>query len=304
MAEPNEIADGDKTVAPETKSELPRVESPPLSPAENEKLPEPVLDSQMKPQQALPPAPTAEVKATDAPKQQARPQIKLPPLSMPTIKIPEVKLPAPLISRRTRRRAALAATVMLAAGFGAAVGAIANRAPASLPPQRDAALIGENHALQRSIAKLTKDLSTLKANVESSARESKTQLAKATEKLNDRIDRAVEVTGSIGKPATTAPAPAIAEKAEPAPIPTPRPAIVQGWTVREARNGRVFVENRGELFLAAPGVPLPGLGRVEAIRREGDSLVVVTSKGLITENRSSAAIRPRPQYFPPPWRPY
>jgi hypothetical protein len=42
MAEPNEIANGDKAVAPdskiesaaETKSELPAVESPPLCPAE------------------------------------------------------------------------------------------------------------------------------------------------------------------------------------------------------------------------------------------------------------------------------
>jgi hypothetical protein len=72
------------------------------------------------------------------------------------------------------------------------------------------------------------------------------------------------------------------------------------------RNGRIFVENRGEYFQVAPGVPLPGLGRVETIRREGDSLVVVTTKGLITEARTTASVRPRPQqrYYTPYWEPY
>jgi hypothetical protein len=76
--------------------------------------------------------------------------------------------------------------------------------------------------------------------------------------------------------------------------------------VREARNGRIWVENRGELFSVTPGVPLPGLGKVETIRRDGDSLVVVTTKGLITENQATASVRPRPQqrYYTPYWQPY
>lgn len=305
MAEPNEITGGEKTAAPQsnaetTKSELPNVESPPLSPAE--KLSEPLLDAQLKPQTS--PTPATEKLQSETVTRSAIPPLKLPPLRIPVMKIPDVKMPGASASRRFRRRVALAATVMLAAGFGAAVGAIANRAPAPTPPQRDAALIEENHALQRSVARLTKDLNALKTSVETTARDSKTQLTKATEKLNERIDKAVEVTGSIGKQAATAPSPAAAEKVEPPPMPTPRPAIVQGWTVREARNGRVYVESRGELFVAAPGVPLPGLGRIEAIRREGDKLVVVTAKGLITENRASAAIPSRPGFQQPFWRPY
>ena len=332
MAEPNEIANGDKAAAPdskveskieskpETKTDLPVVESPPLSPAE--KLSEPVLEAQMKPQ----PAPAApEVKpepASAAPAETAKPRkmphvanIKLPPLKMPAMKIPEMKIAAPKISRRMRRRAALAATVLLAAGFGAAAGAIATRAPAPPPAKPDTALIEENHALQRSVAKLNKDLTTLKANVESAARDSKTQIAKVTANLSDRIDKAIDVTGSIGKPSTTtatttATASPQAEKqvaaVEPAPLPQPRPSIVQGWTVREARNGRIWVENRGEFYSVAPGAPLPGLGRVETIRRDGDSLVVVTTKGLITETQATASVRPRPQqrYYTPYWQPY
>src|SRR4029079_8362546 len=109
-----------------------------------------------------------------------------------------------------------------------------------------------------------------------------------------RIERAPEVTGSIAKTATastgTPPAqPPVVDKPEgiaSPPPPTPRPSIVQaslvpGWVLREARNGQAVVETRGELFQVAPGVPLPGLGRVEAVRREGHSWVVVTQKGLI-----------------------
>jgi hypothetical protein len=313
MAEPNEIANGDKPVAQdskteikiETKTELPVVESPPLSPAET--LSEPVLDAQMKPQSAseLKPEPAAAATVQPAKPRFAMPNIKMPSLKIPAMKLPELKIATPKIARRMRRRAALAATIMLAAGFGAAVGAVAMRQPAQPPARPNTALLEENHALQRSVAKLNKDLTTLRANVETAARESKTQIAKATASLSDRLDKAMDVTGSIGKPATTAAAvsPPIAD---PAPLPQPRPSIVQGWTVREARNGRIWVENRGELYAVAPGVPLPGLGRVETIRREGDSLVVVTTRGLITETQTTASVRPRPQqrYYTPYWEPY
>ncbi|HVV79902.1 MAG TPA: hypothetical protein VHD59_09855 [Pseudolabrys sp.] len=313
MAEPNEIANGDKSVAQdsktetkiETKTELPVVESPPLSPAET--LSEPVLDAQMKPQPAseLKPEPAAAATVQPAKPRFAMPNIKMPALKIPAMKLPELKIATPKISRRMRRRAALAATIMLAAGFGAAVGAVAMRQPAQPPARPNTALLEENHALQRSVAKLNKDLTTLRANVETAARESKTQIAKATASLSDRLDKAMDVTGSIGKPATTAAAvsPPIADSA---PLPQPRPSIVQGWTVREARNGRIWVENRGELYAVAPGVPLPGLGRVETIRREGDSLVVVTTRGLITETQTTASVRPRPQqrYYTPYWEPY
>jgi hypothetical protein len=250
------------------------------------------------------PEPAVTMAAETAKSRFAMPNIKMPSLKIPAMKMPEMKIAVPKISRRNRRRAALAATIMLAAGFGAAVGAVAMRQPKQPPAKPDIALLEENHALQRSVAKLNKDLTTLRANVETAARESKTQIAKATASLSDRLDKAMDVTGSIGKPATTAAA-ASPPVADPAPLPQPRPSIVQGWTVREARNGRIWVENRGELYAVAPGVPLPGLGHVEAIRREGDSMVVVTTKGLITETQTTASVRPRPQrYYTPYWAPY
>ena len=137
MAEPNEIANGDKPVAQESKteakSELPVVESPPLSPAE--KLSEPVLDQQMKSQPApeVKPEPAVTMAAETAKSRFAMPNIKMPALKIPAMKMPEMKIAVPKISRRNRRRAALAATIMLAAGFGAAVGAVAMRQPKQPP---------------------------------------------------------------------------------------------------------------------------------------------------------------------------
>jgi len=74
-------------------------------------------------------------------------------------------------------------------------------------------------------------------------------------------------------------------------------------TVNARRNGQAVVETRGELFQVVPGVPLPGLGRVEAIRRDGNSWVVVTQKGMIMPGDSTAAISQRPMY-PPYYRRY
>jgi hypothetical protein len=302
MAEPNEMSDSGNKVAPDANNELPHVASPSLSPAEPVK--EPVLDAQMpSPAEVARPTPDA---TADEPLRLAP---RIPPLRISPIKIPDMKMPGLRVSRRLRRRAALVATVALAAGFGAVVGAVVNRAPASPPPKPDVAMIQENQTLQRSVAKLTKDIATLRTSVETAAREGRTQIARVNEELNKRVARAPETTGSIGKVATTTtttatppPAPVIA-KPEVAPIPTPRPAIVQGWTVRDGRNGRALVESRGELFEVFPGVPLPGLGRVEAVRHEGGQWVVVTSRGLITSAESSAAVRPRSAY-PPYYRPY
>src|SRR5690348_13058693 len=138
MAEPNEIAEGGNSAAPQANIEPPTVASPPLSPAE--KLSEPVLDAQLQPATF---APIEPIQAKPAPK--ALP--KAPRLTMPQIKITEMKMPpmaAKLgLSRRMRHRAALAVIVMFAAGLGAAVGAIANRVPQQPPPKPDTALLEE-----------------------------------------------------------------------------------------------------------------------------------------------------------------
>ncbi len=84
---------------------------------------------------------------------------------------------------------------------------------------------------------------------------------------------AKEVTGSIAPPAA---APATPPKVEVARLPT-----VEGWTLRDAANGVALIEGRRGMLEVYAGDPVPGVGRVDAIRRQDGRWVVVTSKGLI-----------------------
>jgi hypothetical protein len=58
------------------------------------------------------------------------------------------------------------------------------------------------------------------------------------------------------------------------------PTVV-GWRIRNVGNGGALVEGRDGLYEVYAGDPLPGLGRVDAIRKQDGRWVVVTGKGLI-----------------------
>ncbi|MGL4555887.1 MAG: hypothetical protein ACRCV5_00160, partial [Afipia sp.] len=57
--------------------------------------------------------------------------------------------------------------------------------------------------------------------------------------------------------------------------------VVEGWTLRDVFDGTATVVGRAGIFDVIPGDPLPGVGRVDAIRRQDGRWVVVTSRGLI-----------------------
>jgi hypothetical protein len=65
-------------------------------------------------------------------------------------------------------------------------------------------------------------------------------------------------------------------KSEVARLPT-----VEGWVLRDVDHGSALIEGRRGMFEVYAGDPVPGLGRVDAIRRQDGRWVVVTSKGLI-----------------------
>lgn len=87
-----------------------------------------------------------------------------------------------------------------------------------------------------------------------------------------------DVTGSVAPPAVAAApqAPGAAAKVEVGRLPT-----VEGWVLREVGRGSALIESRRGLFEVFAGDPIPGLGRVDAIRKQDGRWVVVTSKGLI-----------------------
>jgi hypothetical protein len=94
-----------------------------------------------------------------------------------------------------------------------------------------------------------------------------------------------EVTGSV--PATTnvasasptasiPPTPAAPPKTEIARLPK-----VEGWVLRDVNRGGALIEGRQGLYEVYAGDPVPGLGRVDAIRKQDGRWVVVTTKGLV-----------------------
>ena len=93
---------------------------------------------------------------------------------------------------------------------------------------------------------------------------------------------AKEVTGTIPQQAAAAAAPA----APPASAAPPKPEVarlptVEGWVLRDVANGSALIESRRGMYEVYAGDPIPGLGRVDAIRKQDGRWVVVTSKGLI-----------------------
>ena len=227
---------------------------------------------------------------------------------------PHVKADEPREAAGKRRLSAMAAVVAIAAGVGAISGALATAgmmhfaSPAQAPVQA-----ADTSALDASVARIDADLVALKANVEHSTKTGVSQFNRANDrldklekaqaeplariaKLSETVDKlratppaapaqaaaapapAKETTGSIAptQVATAAvPAPA-APKAEVGRLPT-----IEGWRLRNAANGGALIEGRDGLYEVYPGDPIPGVGRVDAIRRQDGRWVVVTSKGLI-----------------------
>jgi hypothetical protein len=192
--------------------------------------------------------------------------------------------------------AALAASVVIAGAVGVMAGVVASGGfRATEAPKVDTAALEERKTTQQSIAQLNKEIGTLKASLQAANKAANTQIAKLTERLNRE---AAEITGSISAPQTTVPAAqanASAPVATPLPIPRPtrmamveRPSVVSDWTIRNTRNGYIYVQNRGEVYEVVPGAPLPGLGAVERIQRQDGRWVVVTPRGLIVSARDRA----------------
>jgi len=269
----NEQSAGD---TPAVKAEaLPSVDSPSISPA---KADEPVVEEPL-------------IESPIAPAAPAR--------------------PLRLMLRR-RRMALLAASVTVAAVLGAVVGAVATVSLSGTHEQT--AGLQQQKVMQQTIARLGNELSTLKTSLDAaskSAHAQTAQLSKLSEALHEKLAAntkanaalaraGAEVTGSIAAPHTMAPQ---AQALEPTPLPQPRPQqiaalqsqprplVVSDWHVRGAARGALLVEGHGDVYEVVPGAQLPGLGRVESIRRVDGRWIVETPKGLIV-----SAVRARP-YF-------
>jgi hypothetical protein len=207
--------------------------------------------------------------------------------------------------QRRRRLAVFAASLMAAAALGALGGAVAAStlaSPAAPPAPTVPSFTAEDaQALKALVSQLRADVSALKVNIETSNKAATGQFAKIAERL-DRIERAQsEPTARIGKAvdalerlerradtgtskeatAAIASAPA-APPAPPAAVSAPTPPPVPGWSVREVYRGVALIQSpRFGLIEVEAGDVIPGIGKVESIRKQDGRWVVTTSRGII-----------------------
>jgi uncharacterized protein YcfJ len=205
---------------------------------------------------------------------------------------------------RYKRRALLAASVVIAAAFGAVVGA-AITGGISKSAAVNIAGVEENKTVQvqQSVARLSKEIASLGASLEVANKSTHNQIAKINERvnhmsteINERLNRAsAEITGSIKAPQTPPPS---AASTHDTPIPTARPtsaaadtqspakpSIITDWSVLGVRGRYIYLKGHGDVYEVVPGAPLPGLGPVEQIKRQDGRWVVVTPKGIIVSMR-------------------
>ena len=204
------------------------------------------------------------------------------------------------------RMMAIAAMIALGITVGAVGGSVAMSGLGKLFAADDTK--STNQALEEHIARLDGELSALKAEVDRNAKQSIAARAKSAERLDKlekgqaepaaklaKLSETVEKLRTTPQPAAApAPAPVASAPAKevtgsinaPVPTPTPKPEVarlpmVEGWRIIDIAGGGATIEGRAGIFEVYAGDPVPGLGRIDAIRKQDGRWTVVTSKGLI-----------------------
>jgi hypothetical protein len=141
---------------------------------------------------------------------------------------------------------------------------------------------------------LSENVAALKTTVNTTTAAASQQNSKVTEAL-ERIEKAqseqkklaaqaapsvstTEVTGSIAqKQQQAAAVPMVLGE----PPTTLKPPVLHDYIVRRVYDGAALIEGRNGIIEVEVGATAPGLGRVEAIKRQDGRWVVVTARGLV-----------------------
>ena len=198
--------------------------------------------------------------------------------------------------QRSKRFVALAASVAFAAGFGSFIGSVSGWGLVRLiyPPAPPPAPTSSTENTIAAMREVKLELAALKSSLDVAARNTTNQYAKIADRL-DRIDQrsaaAAETTASLPPPASLAAPPptqtaALATVAPPAEPTKLSDQILVDWVVHDVQNGHALVESRyGGFFAVSTGSVLPGIGRVDMIKRQDGHWVVLTARGTITSAR-------------------
>lgn len=196
------------------------------------------------------------------------------------------------------RRLSMAAIVAIAAAVGAIGGSLAtvgaghflkNDQTASLAASASTAAAEQARTVDSAIAKINADIAALKSGTSAQSARIAERVEKIEKAQAEPAAKLAKLSEAVEK--LRAPAPAPVAAATPAPETTGsikptaaqpnRLPVVEGWTLREVFDGTATVVGRAGIFDVIPGDPLPGIGRVDAIRKQDGRWVVVTSRGLI-----------------------
>jgi hypothetical protein len=218
-----------------------------------------------------------------------------PPPPLPQPPSPSLPPPAPSFGLRRIFAVTAAAAVigglagsLTTAGFTAMVGS------PSAGPSYD-------QVFADGLARIDHEVAVLKGAIDTSTRTQTQQVAKIADRMDraekaqndagtriakagdvlDRVERRLaasgEVTGGLGEGRGSAPASASAASAA---AEAKRP-VVEGWVLRDVVHGAAMIQGHGGIIAVLPGESLPGLGRIEAVKRQDGRWVVVTARGLI-----------------------
>jgi hypothetical protein len=224
----------------------------------------------------------------------------------------ETKIPAAIAPRkRIPRYAQLAATIALTASVGVITGVAATNGPFRdlwLPVenvmtrvmatvdsevritklqapeiQASAPEAPSTHALQDTVTQLVAEVAALKA-LQHNANEHVGSLARRLDRNEQaQAETAARLTRTAAVPPPIVPADFDATGSIGSAKQDAKSSMTDGWRLRDYYGGRALVQDRnGTLYEAAPGTNLPGLGRVDAIKRDNGRIVLVTRNGSIS----------------------
>jgi hypothetical protein len=203
----------------------------------------------------------------------------------------------------------LAASIALAALVGTLGGtaATATFLRSASETTNVATITDETQALRERIVRLSSELAAFKAGVDTANRAAAQQLVKIGERLDraektqiEPVTKLAKMTESLDRlerRVASLPAPDVTGAVTNVEKQQDKPAAIEGWKLRDYYAGRALLESRnGTLFEVGPGSMLPGVGKVETIKRVDGKVVVTTPKGIIT---SSLEPPRRPPYYLP-----
>jgi hypothetical protein len=212
---------------------------------------------------------------------------------------PEVAAAARASSRAGGRRfALLAAGLTLAAATGAIAGSagiagIERLFVAAPTVATHAAGSDEVRVLKETVAQLRMNVRTLSDNlaalrttINTSTSAANAQFTKITEAIDrvehERVERRVTTLTPSPEPTGSVPAPAAAID----PKAAAKTSIVEGWSLRKVYGSdAALIEGRYGVVEIEPGDLVPGLGRIQEIKRQDGHWVIVTSRGLVVSSR-------------------